>query len=178
MILKDQIVIRPAEWKDHVSIAALHASNWRDTYRGIMGDHYLDHLVDQDRLDTWQERFTRPIPGQHILLAEADGRLIGFCCLQIDEDPDFGTLIDNLHVANISRGKGVGGILLRKAAAIVQSEANARKMYLWVYDSNRNARAAYERLGAQLVETIEKPNEEGTPKLICRYAWDGLSPLL
>lgn len=177
-LLQTTINYRPARISDYTAIAALHTENWRNTYRGILGDHYLDHLVEADRLETWQQRLTNAGLGQHVWLAEEEGRLVGFCCLILDEDPDFGTLIDNLHVSEIYRGKGIGGKLLREAARIVSEFARMKKMYLWVYESNLNAREAYKKMGAGNIDTIAKPNEEGVPKMICRYAWEELGPLL
>lgn len=172
------INFRPAGISDYSNIAALHTENWRNTYRGILGDFYLDHLVETDRMETWQQRLTTPGPGQHVWLAEEEGRLLGFCCLLLDEDPEYGTLIDNLHVSEKYRGKGIGGKLMKLAARLVKENAGLKKMYLWVYESNQNARQAYEKMGAKNVETIAKPNEEGVPKMICRYAWQELDTLL
>jgi hypothetical protein len=49
---------------------------------------------------------------------------------------------------------------------------------LWVYESNKNARIAYERLSGTNFETIEKVNPNGTRSKTCRIIWDDITKLI
>ena len=51
-------------------------------------------------------------------------------------------------------------------------------MYLWVYESNENARIVYERLGGTNFETIEKDDLDGTSSKTCRIVWNDFTKLL
>lgn len=172
------ITLREPQFSDHAVIAKLHADNWRQHYRGILSDHYLDNEVEKERLDTWHERLKSPAENQYITMAMQDGILAGFCCFYLDDDPEFGSLIDNFHVATPYQQSGIGRMLMKESAKKIVDKSNNRKMYLWVFDANKNARIVYERLGGRCFETIDKENEDGTVSGTCRYIWDDVAALL
>jgi RimJ/RimL family protein N-acetyltransferase len=172
------ITLREAQFSDHAAIAKLHADNWRQHYCGILSDHYLDNEVEKERLDTWYERLESPAENQFITVAILDGTLAGFCCVYLDDDPVFGSLIDNFHVATNLQQSGIGKMLIKESAKKIFDKAGTPKMYLWVFEANKKARIVYERLGGRCFETIEKENEDGTVSRTCRYIWDDVSTLL
>ena len=163
--------LRDARLSDYTSIAQLHVQSWRQNYRGIYGDAFLDNEVEQNRLDTWQKRLSASDSNQQVIVAMQDDNLVGFACLQLDDDPVFGSLLDNLHVAANVQGSGIGKRLMKECAQRIADKSNSHRMYLWVYEANTNARRVYERLGAEHFETVEKPTEDGIPVQVCRYVW-------
>ena len=171
------IQLRSAQFSDHIAMAKLHVDNWRDTYRGILSDHYLDNEVEEDRLNTWRERLQSPKPNQLITLASSDEEIVGFCCVYLDDDPQFGSLIDNLHVQSGLRKSGIGKLLIHDAAKKVRDSAQKKSMYLWVYELNTNARLAYERMGGINFETVDKTTFDGKVSKLCRIVWDDVSKL-
>ena len=46
-----------ASAQDLEPIALLHARSWRNTYRGIVPDEFLDQVADSDRRKFWAARF-------------------------------------------------------------------------------------------------------------------------
>ena len=172
------IKLRPAELSDFKAIAKLHADNWRKNYRGILTDNYLDNEVEKDRLNTWYRRLSSPSDNQLVTIASLDNIFAGFCCLYLDDDPIFGSLIDNLHVSSNLQRSGIGKILIIDSASKVYYKSENKKMYLWVYESNKNARIAYERLGGTNFQTIEKDNPDGTSSQTCRIIWDDITRLI
>ena len=172
------IELRPAQFSDYAAIAKLHIENWRNTYRGILSDHYLDYEVEQDRLNTWYERLLSPKENQHVTLCTSDNEVVGFCCLYLDDDPVFGSMIDNLHVQSSLRKSGIGKLLIKDSAQKIDELAEKKKMYLWVYELNTNARLAYERLGGINYETVEKTTEDGRVAKLCRIVWNDVSKLV
>ena len=172
------IKLRPAQFSDYTAIAKLHANSWRQHYRGILSDHYLDNDVEKDRVDTWHERFKNPADNQVVTIAELGEAIAGFCCVFLDDDPVFGSLIDNFHVSMNFQRSGVGKLLLKESARIIHDKSDNLKMYLWVFEANTNARIVYERLGGTCFETIDKENEDGTVSKTCRYTWDDVSKML
>jgi hypothetical protein len=91
--------IRLARAGDAAAIAALQAESWRHTYRGFLADAYLDREVFADRDVAWRRRFGEPQETPVLtLVAEDHGAMVGFAHSYVDDDPDWGTLLDNLHV--------------------------------------------------------------------------------
>jgi ribosomal protein S18 acetylase RimI-like enzyme len=169
------IQLRQAQFDDYRAIAALHADNWKRTYRGILSDNYLDNEVDDDRIKRWYQRFLAPADNQFVVVATSEDAIIGFCCVYLDNDPTFGALIDNLHVSPDLQKSGIGKTLVQAVAKQVSAHANLKKMYLWVYESNHNARIAYEKMGGATIEITNKENTDGTVSRTCRIIWSDIS---
>lgn len=172
------IQLRDAQYSDCLPIAKLHATSWQLTYRGIYSDAFLDHEVEQDRVALWYNRLSNPDSHQQVIVAVEEETIIGFACLFLDNDLEFGSLLDNLHIAANWQKAGIGKQLLQECARRIYSKATSYKMYLWVYESNANARKVYERLGAKHIETIEQPTPSGITAPACRYAWPDAAVLL
>lgn len=163
---------------DAEAIAVLHATSWQRTYRGMMSDEFLDHRALANRQDTWRRRLTRPTPGQFVCVAETNALIVGFICMFIDENPVWGSCIDNLHVVYDQQGRGVGRALMRSAAELLGSDQQAAQVYLWVMEANVRARRFYDQLGAVNVETVDQVTPDGGHASNCRYAWPDACVLL
>jgi GNAT superfamily N-acetyltransferase len=154
------ITLREARLSDYASIAKLHAESWQQNYRGIYSDQFLDNEVEQDRLTVWHKRLSAPASNQQVIIATQDETVVGFACLLLDDDPTFGSLLDNLHVTTNVQKTGIGKLLMKECARRIANKNSSNRMYLWVYEANENARRVYERLGAEHFETVEKPTED------------------
>jgi GNAT superfamily N-acetyltransferase len=165
------VQLRAARASDAAAIAALHAASWRACYRGALNDAYLDCELDAERGRIWTQRLHEPAPNQYVVVvADQDGRLQGFACAYLGSDPEWGTLLDNMHVAAGLQRRGVGGRLMRSVASRCLAAGSAR-MYLWVLESNECARRFYERHGAALSGTDVWTPPGGGSVARCRYAW-------
>ena len=167
---------RRARPDDAPAVAALHADSWRRNYRGAYSDAFLDHEVDTDRLVVWTGRLTTDDGSTATVVAEADGELVAFVHVVFDADPDWGTLVDNLHVAHARRRSGVGTRLMAEAAGAV-ARRDRGGLVLWVLEQNASAQAFYETLGGRRVEraAVGAPGGVadrlvGAPAKL-RYAW-------
>ncbi|MBI1783375.1 MAG: GNAT family N-acetyltransferase [Sphingobacteriales bacterium] len=170
--------LRPATTDDYKDIALLHATNWQHTYRGILSDQYLDNEVIEERIKFWKEQLEQPADNQITTVAIMNDTMVGFSCLILNDDEHYGSLLDNLHVPIHSQKTGIGKLLMQDCAKTVLAKASNNKMYLWVFEANKNARAVYEKLGAIHIETIEHDNWDGTKSMVCRYAWEDAGLLL
>ena len=153
--------VRPARPGDAEGIARLHADSWRRHYRGAYADSFLDGDVEADRREVWTARLAEPghdatLPGATLrgatLLAEDAGGLAGFVHTVFDEDPRWGSLIDNLHVRADLRRTGIGTRLLADAFQAIAAAASAPSIYLWVLEQNVAAQAFYRSRGATRAE--------------------------
>jgi len=166
--------LKPAKFSDYISIAKLHTESWRQNYRGIYSDQFLNDEVEQNRLNAWRERLSASLANQFVTVAILNDEIVGFSCILINDDPVFGSLLDNLHVSSTVQNSGIGKLLMKACAKTILDKAINSKMYLWVYEANKNARAFYERMNGVCHETTEKQNEDGTYSSTCRYIWEDL----
>jgi len=172
------MILRRANLDDALAIAELHAHSWRTFYRGSLSDQYLDSDVVEERRGVWASRLSTENLGQLVMLAEADGRLLGFACAYLDADPTWGALLDNLHVAASEHRRGVGSALIRSVISWVQENRETSGLHLWLLQSNASARAFYEAQGGQIVGTDLWEPPGGSPKVPrFRVAWPAASQM-
>jgi GNAT superfamily N-acetyltransferase len=169
---------RQATPGDAEAIASVHTENWREAYRGILPDPYLKGPIANERLNLWRSRFASPGADRNlVLLAEYQRDLVGFVCVLLDEEPQWGACLDNLHVLPGWRGKGTGRDLFGRAVRWVMSLESGWGMHLWVLEANLDARRFYAALGGELVERRHKEVVEGIIVPSVRYAWHDLAEL-
>jgi ribosomal protein S18 acetylase RimI-like enzyme len=163
---------REATEHDAADIAALHADSWRRHYRGAYLDSYLDGDVVADRLEVWTSRLTPPRLNQHTVCVELDGEVIGFAHTLFGHDPEWGALLDNLHVKNDLKGQGIGTRLLSETARELIRCRPSEGLHLWVLEQNVAAQAFYNARGGIKVETsLRGPFPGGGQALGHRYFW-------
>ena len=164
-------IVRIARPEDVESIAALHTESWRSAYRGLVPQAFLDGPLGEERLHAWRERFASPQPERrHVLTAISGTTLVGFSCVLADADPEFGPLVDNLHVKPGWRGRGIGERLLRDSRAWAQAIAPGQPIHLWVMEGNTAARRFYRAQGG--VEGEQRVNDmAGIAVVAIRVVW-------
>jgi GNAT superfamily N-acetyltransferase len=169
------ISLTAASSQDADSIARLHAQSWRATYRGVLDDEFLDRHVVAERREFWSSRFAAaPSDRRIVLKALGDDRLLGFVCVLLDEEPQWGARLDNLHVSPESKGTGVGYELFQAAREWIANVAPGTAMHLWCVERNDIARRFYDRQGGKIVETANRSfgQQASVPEL--RYWWPPL----
>ena len=174
---------RLAGLADAVAIANLHADSWRRHYRGAYSDAFLDGDLVADRLAVWTDRLREPDPRRCTILAE-DGNLVGFANTLFDDDPTWGALLDNLHVADGHKRRGIASRLLALTAEALIARPVRTGLYLWVLEQNVDAQAFYEARGGRCVGRgpVSPPGGiasrvTGSPAKL-RYAWPEPNVLL
>lgn len=164
---------RGAEPADADAIASLHTQSWRRTYRGNFPDHFLDGDLLSNRREVWRARLDCSTNDQFVCVAADGAQLAGFLCAYGYEDPEWGCLIDNLHVSEDYARSGIGAALMRRAGNWLASTYGRRRVYLWVWEKNEVAKRFYEGLGGENAGTIERQNNSGESSRNCRYVWSG-----
>lgn len=185
---------RTAGPEDADRVAWLHADSWRRNYRGFYTDAYLDGPVLDDRITAWRAKLAAPAPAPTsttaptptetwtLLAEDDDAQLLAFVHVEFDLDGQWGSLVDNLHVAHGRQRSGLGRTLLRRAADAVLEQAAAKSMYLWVLEQNTRAQEFYRACGGAFVERIPVGNSRapglviGDPNKL-RVAWSDPSIL-
>lgn len=172
------LVFREAKNTDVDRIANLHAQSWQQNYRGSFSDKFLDNEVLDDRLTVWHERFNNPKENQHIVIAEENGQLLGFICSYFKESAIYGTYLDNLHVSDAAKGKGIGTKLMGKLAQEINGRNYKNGFYLWVLNTNYAAISFYDRIGGKSLETVEANDIGDTVFQKTRYVWKDMNVFL
>jgi GNAT superfamily N-acetyltransferase len=173
------MVIRDATMSDVTAIAHLHAESWRSAYRGILSDVYLENRAHGDRLTAWQERFSATARNpMFVIVAEAGAQHEGFACVFPDEDTDFGSFLDNLHVSPQLTGRGIGRQLLSEAATRLLTNGSRSGLYLWVIEQNHRARRFYERAGGLFAGSVVNSMPDGQRVAALRCHWPDPSSLV
>lgn len=171
--MKDtRLAIRPMTATDALVVAALHAESWRTAYRGIYDDQWLDEQAGANRQAHWARRFAAPTTTEAGLVAEQEGRAVGFAYLIADDDPSRGALLDNLHLVAAVRGGGIGARLLRAAAALAIARGWPAGLHLWVFDANDGACRFYERHGGRVVDRVMYDTADGGSYPARCYHWN------
>ncbi|MCX9155402.1 GNAT family N-acetyltransferase [Niveibacterium sp. 24ML] len=162
--------LRIATADDAAAIALLHAQSWRNAYRGVLQEAYLDHAVQAEREALWQARLADGADAPlEVLLLESPAGLLGFACIRPDADPEWGPLIDNLHVQAALRGSGLGRMLMTAVQARIGS---GQRHHLWVLAANEAARGFYARLGGREASTEIHPMPDGRDYPCLRVVWN------
>jgi len=170
---------RIAHINDLESLAKLHAESWRESYRGIFPDNFLDNDVWEERRSFWEGRLSSPKENQRVLIATKDNQICGFICAFGNENSKWGTFVDNLHVSKSSQGNGVGKQLMYLIAKWADELFENKGLYLEVLEDNFNARSFYHRIGAKHQETnLWQPpgSDEKINDLL--YVWESNQQLL
>lgn len=171
------LAFRSARASDAATIAALHAESWRRYYRGSYADTFLDGDLLTDRLLVWGERLRQPTSDSSTVVAEADGRVVGFVHTVLDADPVWGALLDNLHVVSGYQRMGIGARLMGQSAKFVVKQRPQGSLYLWVQKTNERAQRFYEAMRGNCIESAPIPDVGGVPGRLngapmrLRYAW-------
>ena len=170
------MALRRAVVSDEAAIARLHADSWRTAYRGILRDDFLNDTVVANRREMWSTRFSEiGREDQLILVSEERGQIQAFACAFLDADPEWGTLLDNLHVIPGLKGKGLGRQLMAAVAENIRQHGDLSLLHLWVYEQNTQARGFYERLGGVITDCVAEAAPDGSRVHALRYAWRELS---
>ncbi len=166
------MIVRTANPIDRDAIAALHALSWQRTYRGILSDDYLDRHVGDDRKDLWDARFTKfDRQKHHVAVAADNDSIVGFVCVLLDEEPEYGALLDNLHVLPECHGRGAGRRLMASAAHWVAAMQPSWSMHLWVYERNEKTVAFYRLAGGVDVDHRVIVTPAGNRAAVLRFEW-------
>ncbi|AEV88078.1 yuaI-like N-acetyltransferase [Actinoplanes sp. SE50] len=136
--------VRPQTDADIEAAAAVHVRSTRASYAGLLP---AEHLAALDPAVFAQRRRAMAAkPEVHTLVAERDGRIVGFSSFGPDrEDPALAELYA-IYADPDSWGTDAGWRLFDESRRVL-AEAGYPEVRLWVLAANERARRFYERAG-------------------------------
>ena len=167
--------VREAISGDRKAISDLHVQSWRRAYRGILPDGYLDQAVEGEFAARWATIFDRGDARDLLLVADDDGQLAGFLYAFRCDDAG-GYELDNLHIAPVFQGRGVGTALMRDASRHLVARG-AKSVVLYVIEGNDAACRFYERLGGRALAPVAKTLGSLGAVSAIPFRWDDASAL-
>ena len=144
------VELRVAGLSDIPSIVAVQARSWQASYRGLVDDSYLDNLPLLDWIDSWRVHFFGAAGETACVLAEAEGRVVGFASSGAPAEPaGLEESTGELHTIYIDaayQGTGLGRRLLDWTLDHLRSRGYTSAV-LWVLEGNQRGIGFYEAAG-------------------------------
>jgi RimJ/RimL family protein N-acetyltransferase len=73
-----EITVRPARVDDVEGLAEVHVGGYEAAHRGLVPDALIEERTPELRRQVWRKRLAHPPENDLVLVAEADGRIVGF----------------------------------------------------------------------------------------------------
>lgn len=173
-----EIAVRTAVFEDAPAIAKLHVEVWRETYRGLATQAAWEALTPEVRLARWREVLAEDHPRRFTLVAERDGRLLGFgtACAPSEAAFEGSGEIRWLHVAPEAKRMGLGRALMAALAGKL-GEWGYQGCALGVVVGNAPAMAFYDALGGRRAGGYVDPGPLWRSQNVV-FVWDSLADLV
>ncbi len=129
---------RRATSSDVAAIAAFQTACWREVYRGLVPDAYLDGVTEADRALRWRERLDSG--SRHIAIGWCGAEIAGVASWATTNDDDPALELKSLYIGAPHRGSGL-------AITLADVALGNRDAHLWVFEQNPRAQAFYRKIG-------------------------------
>jgi GNAT superfamily N-acetyltransferase len=173
------IVIRPARAGDAEAIARVRVDSWRETYRGMIPQAYLDAMKLEQSRALWEKVLTAGSTAVSVFVAECGAEIVGFGSgnMLAELKHGFDAELSAVYVRREFQRAGIGRRLVAETAvALSLRDRGASGLIVWVIAGNKGARAFFERMGAELV--IEQAFQwDGMDLVEAGYGWRTLGAL-
>ena len=137
---KEQMIIRRAMQNDARQIAEIIVEDWKNAYRGIIDDDFLDSMSVEERYQRELQRY------QIYKVAEKKKKIMGLTWNEINDSDDSDCEIIALYVKYEERKSGIGRGLFLDSVEEFKSQGKKR-MIIWCLKENYEARKFYEKMG-------------------------------
>ncbi len=134
---------------DGVTVRAVRLDDYRDIYDimacpGVVRNTMQLPYVSLDRRKSWLENMG---PGDHSLVAEVDGRVVGNIGLHRKTERLAHVAGLGMSVHDDFQGKGIGTAMMQAVLDLADNWLNLKRVELTVYVDNLRAVGLYERCG-------------------------------
>lgn len=149
------ILYRDMNKDDVPQVAAVHVEGWQEAYCGMVDADYLAALSVAEKEKSWAAWIDSE--NTHHIVAEEDGRIIGFISVGPLRTPPpgmspirplYATEIYAVYILSDYYRRGIGRGLFAQAAARIR-DMKQKSTCLWVMDKNERANRFYKALGGE-----------------------------
>jgi ribosomal protein S18 acetylase RimI-like enzyme len=172
------ISIRAASIADVQSIADFHVKVWRHTYATLAPAVAHATLDEAYRGQRWREKLVSADANQIVLIAEANGQIVGIGAAGQPSELIFGDRgeIKFLYVDPGSQRRGIGRMLLARLTQHLTAR-EFRGVALGVVKGNAAAIAFYRALDGDLAGEFIDPGPIWRSENLV-FVWDDVTPLM
>jgi ribosomal protein S18 acetylase RimI-like enzyme len=170
-------VIFPAGPDDAWDLAETHVAAWRESYRGLIADAYLDRMSVEAHARRFAASLTRPGPHDATLAAATREGMVGYAAggpsrRRIAGEAEVQTLYVRLRAQRVGLGRE-----LLIAMARIFADQGARSLMVSTLRDNAPARAFYEHLGGRAETPRAEPGPGGLLYEVS-YVWPQIGDLV
>ena len=161
-------LIRDAICEDAFSICKANIVTWKDAYKGIVSDGYLNSLKASEWEQRWEESIMQGNTKTKVV--DLKGYTLGFVFFGIDKGSEIGASeIYAFYISPVYQSKGLGEKLFKEAYKELKNEGY-NTLKIWTLRDNKY-RKFYEKQGGVLAG--EKTIKIGEQQLIeVLYRWN------
>lgn len=146
------IHVRSAKRTDAAALAHIHATTWKEAYRGLLDSAFLDGIAERRMTARWRTQLDRREQDldEEVLVAQVGSEVVAFAVVGASREAfaPWDAEITMIYVLKEHRGAGIGRVLMKAAA----DHCIRRGLFsggLWVLRDNGAARDFYEVLGGE-----------------------------
>ena len=167
----------PAGPDDADDLARVHVAAWRETYRGLLPDAYLDRMSTTEQARRFRAGLAFAGPFDATLAAADRDGLVGYASGGPSRTRRPGEAeISTLYVLRRAQGAGLGRRLTREMARVLAA-SGFRALAISVLRDNLPARDFYEHLGGRADAPRREPGPGGVTHEIM-YRWPDIRTLI
>ncbi len=150
--MTSEVVIREVRPEDYETVATIAVAAWEPIYaeyRRVLGSEMYDlmHTNWQERKRTETIRSCEQKDGEHVLVSEVAGAVVGFVAFTAEPEKKTGR-IESMAVRPDQHGKGIAGKLLKQAMDEMKRMGIRMALVFTGLDpAHAPARRAYEKAG-------------------------------
>lgn len=132
------MIIAKAVFEDAKAIASVHVESWKQAYRGIIDQDFLDNLKEENRLKMWKESLSSKKDDEVVYVAKnKEGDIIGFASFGKERTERYG--VDGelyaVYLLEDYKGEKIGTKLFRAGVEHMRN-VGMTSLLVWVLADN------------------------------------------
>ncbi|MBH0228678.1 GNAT family N-acetyltransferase [Halobacillus yeomjeoni] len=170
--------VRSAKFEDAETIANIHLSSWKSTYKDLIDEKDLSNITLENRIALWETVLKKPVNGQIAYVIENDEEeVVGFVSggKERTKNYSYDGEIYAIYLLDDYQGRGYGAKMIQTFAQGMK-EAGYESLLVWVLTQNPS-NTFYTKLGAVPVEAEKVTIGQGTYEETA-YGWKDIDTLL